>query len=59
MSTFSEEAEVIHDLHILKKSKQITSSERKLFNFLKEKFLNEVSFIMGQEYDYLENKIFN
>lgn len=54
---FRKTIEVLHDLSVLKLNKEINSSERKLFNDLKEKMIEEMAYILECEQDVLESII--
>jgi RNA polymerase-interacting CarD/CdnL/TRCF family regulator len=54
---FKKSIEVLHDLTLLKKNKEITVSERKLLTSLKDKLLIEISFIMGIDMAMAEEKV--
>lgn len=56
-TTFKGYLEVLHDLSSLKVSKEISSSERKLMNEIKEKMLVELCFILDTEAKDLEDLI--
>lgn len=54
---FQKTLEVLHDLSVLKHKKEINSSERKLFNDLKEKMIDEMAYILECETEKLEGVI--
>lgn len=56
-SKFKHSIEVLHDLCVLKKNREISASERKLLNSLEEKLIPELSHISNLNSDEIENKI--
>jgi len=54
---FQKTIEVLHDLSVLKFKKEINSSERKLYNHLKEKVVVELAYILECEPDELDDVI--
>lgn len=54
---FQKSLEVLHDLAALHFTKEISSSERKLFNGLKTKLLTEMAFILDWDLDQLEEVV--
>lgn len=53
-ASFKQLVECLHDLHLLRTSKQASTSEVKLYNSTKKKLFEEVSIVLGQPLEELE-----
>jgi RNA polymerase-interacting CarD/CdnL/TRCF family regulator len=56
-SSFKTSVEVLHDLAVLHKDKKSTASEKKLYSELREKMVQEMSFILGKDSVVIEERI--
>ncbi|MEE2671727.1 MAG: hypothetical protein VYA54_08450 [Bdellovibrionota bacterium] len=56
-SQFKSSIEVLHDLCVLKKKREISASERKLLNSLEEKLVPELTHISSMKQEEIEDRI--
>lgn len=55
--TFKKGVEVFHDLSLLLKRKEISSTERKLHTGLKEKLVDQISYVLKMDKEELTEKL--
>jgi RNA polymerase-interacting CarD/CdnL/TRCF family regulator len=53
-AVFKKSIEVLHDLSSLRQSKEISSSERNIYNELKPKMIAEISHVLGTSSESIE-----
>ena len=57
--SFKSTVEILHDVNMLVKNKKASVAERKMYHLLKDKVLNEVSYVLALSLEEIENQYLN